>query len=470
MSDLVKMAHLSILLRKNLKLIMKRFFYIALFGCLFVACNPDKDIFTPNPIFSDGMVTTSISGQVLDATSQPVEGAIISLDQLNRTSDANGFFNFKNVQVDAKRTILNVNKGGFFDGGQVIFPTEESNALLKIRLLEKTIVANFDGATGGEIDLPDGVILDVPTDAVLSQNGTGYSDEVQISAYSLNPEYLEGLQKMPTDLKGENTSDEEKLLESFGLFLFDWSDINNEKLSIVPGKKITIQFPISNGVGAQPPSTLGLWYFDLGENTWKEEGTATLQNGNYVAEVGKTGFWNIAIPHDFVSAKGVLKNQSDEILSNMPFSIEIENGGVLGFGYADEDGKFNVNVPKNLASKIKVLDECNDIDYSQTIGAFSIDTQISNVKINNSGDFSHISGTLLKCDGNIVQTGYIILSVNTKTYFFPFSDGVFQGDINACDITPATLVAYDVENSKQSEPLQLEIIANTETGEISVCF
>jgi len=449
---------------------MKRFFYLGLFSCLLVACNPDKDIFTPNPIFSEGFVTTSISGQVLDVTNQPVEGAMITLDQLNRTSDANGFFYFSNVQVDAKRAVLNVNKDGFFAGGRAIFPTKESNTPLKIRLLEKTIVANFDGSTGGEIDLPGGVILAIPTDAVLSQNGTGFSDEVQVSAYSLNPEYLEGLQKMRTDLKGETTSEEEKLLESFGIFLFDWSDANNQKLSIVPGKKVMIKFPISNGVGVQAPSTLGLWYFDIAGNTWKEEGKANLQNGNYVAEVGRTGFWNIAIPHDFISVKGVLENQSDEVLSNMPYSIEIENGGVLGFGYVGEDGKFNANVPQNLASKIKVLDECNDIDYSTTIGALSIDSQISNVKINNSGDFSHISGTLLKCDGNKVQTGYIILSVNTKTYFFPFFEGIFQGDINACDITSATLVAYDVENSKQSEPLQLEIIASTETGEISVCF
>lgn len=449
---------------------MKRFFYIGLFSCLLVACNPDKDIFTPFEVFSEGLITTTISGQILDEMNQPVEGALITLDQLDRSSDENGFFYFKNVQVDSKRAVLNVNKDGFFVAGQTVFPTKESNASIKIQLLEKTVEANFNGSAGGEITLPDGVILDIPTDAVLSQNGTGFSDEVQISAYSINPELLEGLQKMPTDLKGTTDSNDDKLLESFGIFLFDWSDVNNQKLTIVPGKKVTMKFPISNGVGALSPSTLGLWYFDIAANVWEEEGIATLQNGKYVAEVGKTGFWNIAIPHDFVSVKGALKNQSDEILSNMPFSIEIEDGGVLGYGYSDQEGKFNANVPKALASKIKVLDECNDIDYNTTIGALSIDSQISNVKINNSADFSHISGTLLDCNDNNVQTGYIILSVNTKTYFFPFSEGIFEGDINACDLTSATLVAYDVENSKQSEPMQLEIFANTETGEISVCF
>ncbi len=449
---------------------MKKLFYIGLFSCLLVSCNPDKDIFTPFEVFSEGLITTTISGQILDGMNQPVEGAIINLDGLDRTSDVNGFFYFKNVQVDSKRAVLSVNKDGFFEGGKAVFPTKESNATLKIQLLEKAVVANFDGEAGGEITLPDGVILDIPTDAVLSQNGTGFSDEVEISAYSINPEFLEGLQKMPTDLKGISNSGSEKLLESFGIFLFDWSDTDNQKLTIVPGKKVKMKFPVSNGVGAQSPSTLGLWYFDVAANTWIEEGTATLQNGKYVAEVGKTGFWNIAIPHEFVSVKGALKKQSDEVLSNMPFSIEIENGGVLGYGYADEEGRFNANVPKNLASKIKVLDECNDIDYSTTIGALSIDSQISNVKINNSGDFSHISGTLLDCNDNNVQSGYIILSVNTKNYFFPFSEGIFEGDINACDINSATLVAYDVENSKQSEPMQLEIFANTETGEISVCF
>lgn len=449
---------------------MKRFFYVALLSCLLLGCQPDKDTFTPFELFSEEVVTTSISGQILNTLNQPVEGATVTLDQLNRVSDLNGFFYFQDVQVDAKRAIINVNKEGFFNGGGVVFPTKESSTSLHIQLLEKVEVAIFDGGAGGEVILPDGVILDIPTDAVLSQNGTGYSGEVKISAYSLNPEYLEGLQKMPADLKGMNTSEEEKLLESFGIFLFDWNDINDQKLSIVPGKKVTMKFPIANGVGAQAPLSLGLWYFDQATNTWEEEGIANLQNGNYIAEIGKTGFWNIAIPHDFVSVKGVLKSQADEILSNMPFSIEIEDGGVLGYGHSDEVGNFNANVPMDLASKIKVLDECNDIDYTTTIGALNIDSQISNVKINNSDDFSHISGTLLDCNNNNVQNGYIILSVNTKNYFFPFSDGTFKGDINACDFTSATLVAYDVENSKQSEPLQLEIIAITETGEISVCF
>lgn len=449
---------------------MKRFFHIVLFSCLVVACNPDKDIFTRNPIFSEGFVITNISGQVLDANHQPVEGAIVILDLLHRMSDENGFFYFNNVQVDSKRAVLNVNKGGFFDGGRAIFPTKDSNTPLKIRLLEKVVVANFDGAVGGEIILPDGSVLNIPTDAALNQNGTKFSDEVQVSAYSLSLDFLEGLQKMPTDLKGLAFSGQEKILESYGVFIFDWSDVNGHKLCIGQGEKVIIQFPISNGVVAQAPPILGLWYFDVDLNIWKEEGIAIFQNGNYIAEVGKTGFWNIANPHDFISVKGDLKNQNDGTLSNMPYSLEIENGGTLGFGWSDEDGKFNANVPQDLISIIKVLDECNDIDYSTAIGALSMDSQISNVKINNSSDFSHISGTLLNCGGNNVQTGYLIISVNSKIYFFPFSDGFFQGNINTCNLSSATLVAYDVGNSKKSEPLQLEINAITETGEISVCF
>ena len=140
---------------------MKRFFYVGLFSCLLVACNPDKDTFTPNPIFSEGFVTTNISGQILDVMNQPVEGAIIRLDGIDRTSDANGVFYFKNAQVDSKRAILNVNKDGFFEGGRAIFPTKESNVSIKIQLLEKIVVANFDGSVGGEIALPDNCPLPV---------------------------------------------------------------------------------------------------------------------------------------------------------------------------------------------------------------------------------------------------------------------------------------------------------------------
>ena len=441
---------------------------VLLMSILLLSCNPDKDIFTPDPLFPDGLVSTSISGQVVNIADLPVNGAWVSLGQNSIQTDDNGFFNFDNVEVNSLRTTLTVSKLGYFESGRAIIPSKESTSHLRIQILEKTEVANFNGSTGGQVDLPNGVILNIPDNAVIDQNGVGYSDEVLISAYSLNPEILEGLQKMPTDLKGINSDGNERLLESFGMFTFDWSDINQMKLSIVSGKKVEVRFPVANGLLANAPNTIALWYFD-GEN-WKEEGTATLENGMYVAQIEKSGFWNCSRPHEFVSVKGVLKNLNDAPLSNMPFSIEIVNGGVMGFGFIDVEGNIVANVPKGQPSQIKVLDECNNIDYSTMIGALNEDALISNIKISNSSDFSHFKGTLLDCNFDIVQNGYIILSVNTKTYFFPISEGHLEVDVNACNFSMATLVAYDVENQKQSEPLSLDIVANVEMGTINVCF
>ena len=448
---------------------MKRnYLTVFLLTFLFVACGPNTDVFIPDPLFPEGIVSSNISGHVVDESNQPIEGATVSLNQVERTTDANGFFSYKNIQVDAQRTLLTVSKSGYFEGGRAIIPTEDSNSQIKIKLLDKTIVGSFDGANGGIIDLPQGVVLEVPSDAVLDQNNVGFAGEVQVAAHSLNPEKLDGLEKMPTDLKGKNTLGQDQLLESFGIFLFEWTDINEQKLSIVPGKKVTISFPVSVDILANAPSTITLWHFD-GAN-WQEDGTATLVGNSYVAEVAKTGFWNCARPHEYVSVKGILKDENNELLSNMAFNVGIENGGVMGFGFNEEDGTFVANVPKNLASQIKILEECNDMDYLANIGALSEDALVSNVKISNSLDFSRIQATLLNCNNSNVQNGYIILTVDTKTYFFPIAHGKFKGNINACDFPTATLVAYDVENQKQSEPLQIQIFANVDAGEINVCF
>ena len=439
-------------------------------SCLLAACNQDKDVFTPDPLFPDSLVTSDISGQIINASNEPVVGAIVSLDLSTQSTDENGYFRFKNVEVKARRTLLQVTKDGYFKSGRAVIPHQASETQLEIQLLEKNIQAVFDGEMGGTVTLPNGTVLEIPDNTVLDQNGVGYANQVDILAHALTLQEKESLQKMPSDFKGINTDGKLQLLESYGMFLFDWSDANQQKLSIVPGKKVTISFPIVNNILAQAPAMIGLWYFDSAEQIWKEEGDAILQDGKYVAEVGKTGFWNFSLSHDFVSVKGVLKNENNQALSNMPFLVEIENGGVAGFGHVDKAGVIVINIPKNTTSKIVVLEECNDVDYSTTIGALSQDALVGNLQVGNSSDYSFLTGKLLDCDENKVQNGYVFFNVNTKTYIFPISDGVFKGHINACDFTSATLIAHDLDTQKSSDLIDLEIFELTEAGDISVCL
>lgn len=435
-----------------------------------MTCTPDKDIFTPSPLFIDDVITTDIVGLVINDDNEPLENAFVSIGNLSRQTDENGFFYFLGIQAEAQRTKLEVFKDGYFRGGRAIIPSEDNLTNTTIQLLDKTSLTTFLGTDGGEVQLASGIFFEIPNDAVLDQNGVGFSDDVQVFASTIYPDKKSGLQKMPTDLKGRAVSGEPMLLESFGMFHFEWSGPDAQKLNVVPGKKVTVRFPISNNLVAHAPASIPLWYYDADEGTWQEEGTAALDNGSYVAQLGATGFWNCAQPHEFIAVKGVLQNNENAPLSNMPFSISLENGGALGYGYIDSEGNLVANLPKGIGSKITVLDECDDIDYSASVGALSEDAIVSNLKINNSSDFSRLGGTLLDCNNNDVQNGYAILSVNTKTYFFPISDGQLKADINACNFTDLTLVAYDVENQKQSEPLQLEISTNMDAGEISVCF
>jgi len=230
---------------------------------LLTACGPDKDIFIPDPIFSQGIITSSISGYVIDENNQSVEGASVNLNQFSRTTDANGYFNFQNVQVDAERTSLTVSMQGYFEGGRAILPIEDGITQLKIKLLEKTVINSFEGSNGGTVDLQQGTVLEIPADAALDQNNVGFSGEVQVASHNLNPQNLDGLSKMPTDLKANDASNQELLLESFGIFLFEWTDASDQKLSIVPGKKATLTFPVPPSMIANAPANIGLWFFKL---------------------------------------------------------------------------------------------------------------------------------------------------------------------------------------------------------------
>ena len=140
-------------------------------GFLLTACNRDKDVFTPDPLFPDALVTSDISGQIVNALNQPVEGATVSLDLLNKTTDENGYFRFENIAVNARRTLLQVTKEGYFENGRAIIPNKANETQVKIQLLEKNIQAVFNGEEGETINLPSGVVLEIPDNAVLAQNG-----------------------------------------------------------------------------------------------------------------------------------------------------------------------------------------------------------------------------------------------------------------------------------------------------------
>ena len=335
------------------------------------------------------MVSASVRGTVVDENNRPVQGATVSSGTNTTTTDRYGSFRFNNINLSKANGYVKVTKTGYFTGSRTFISTAGRTHNVRIKLLPKTNAGNFAGTAGGTINITGGGKLVIPATAVTDAGGSAYSGTVNVAMTWIDPTSNDLPNIIPGDLRGVTTTNEERGLQTFGMLGVELTGNTGQALKIATGKTAELTFPIPASLQGNAPATIDLWNFDEATGRWKQEGTATKNGNNYIAQVSHFSFWNCDAPFPLVELCMTILSSADNVpLNNVQVRIKRPNGS-YGYGRTDSLGNLCGKVPKNEALVLEILGQCNNVVYSQNIGPFSSDASLGTITVTLPGTSQH---------------------------------------------------------------------------------
>lgn len=413
-------------------------------------------------------VTSNITGTVVDEDDLPVENATVIIASNSFTTDENGYFNFKNVSLNTRGSLVKVEKQGYFYNAKFVKAELNSENFTKFKLIEKTSIGFVSSSIGGDLSTSDGATVSLSANSISDQNGNAYSGEVQVFATWLDPTDKSLVERMPGDLRAYDIDGEQVQLATFGMIGVELESPSGESLNIINGESATIELPIPADLLADAPATIPLWHFDEEVGYWVEDGEAELIGNKYVGTVNHFSFWNCDIPIEYIFIEGEVINESGGI-QNLLVEITLASNATSGSDYTNEDGIFSGYIPNNEELIISIYDYCGILLYSNNIGPYDTDIILPTIVIDNNQYF--ITGSLA-CNGLPIENGYVsINSGNLNTLISANSNGNFSANISLCDIDEISVQAFDTDSATQSilQPVDITGTNQLNIGEIVVC-
>ncbi len=410
---------------------------------------------TPPPAIDQEKVTASVRGIVVDENDVPVAGASVTSGSSTTKTDRYGIFSFKNISLSKNNGFVKVTKNGYFSGSRSFVSVAGRIHTVRIKLLTKNNAGSFTGSAGGTVTLSGGAKMQMPADAVTDGSGNAYTGTVNVAMKWLDPTSSELPYTMPGDLRGITTTGEERGLESFGMLGVELTGSGGQPLKVATGKTAELTFPIPASLAANAPATIDLWHFDEAVGRWKQEGQATKNGTNYVAQVSHFSFWNCDAPFPLVDLCMTIVDQAHGTgLNNVQVRIKRPNGS-FGYGRTDSLGNLCGKVPQNEALVLEILDQCENAIVTQNIGPFASNTSLGNITVSlPTNSTLTITGTIQNCSNANVTSGAAVIYVAGGTsYTASVSNGNFSLTILTCGSTiNFTALPVDFTAMQQGAP------------------
>ena len=398
-------------------------------------------------------IVSTVAGMVVDEMGEPVEDALVTLGNLQKSTDAFGAFYFENTTMNQKGTFVQIEKAGYFLGGRRFYPRANQASQIRIELLEKTFSESFEASNGATVNiLGDGGTITFEPNSIRNSSGAIYNGVVKIATKWLSPTGTNTADQMPGALEGVDTNNEEVGLTTYGMVGVELEGSAGEKLNIADGFTAELSMNVPAELQAAAPSEIPLWSFNYEYGIWVEEGSATLQNGKYVGEVSHFSFWNCDVPGKFVEFElRVVAEGSGNPIADVKVLMTRVDGSSSGSGYTNAEGFVSGLLPASSQFLLRILapSVCGDELYSATVGPFTTDEIFDDIEISSIG-FKTYVGSVLNCDNEPVTNGAVLLNMNGN-----YSTHLISGN-------PFGFTVYDCSNGGTIEIAGVDLEGGTQ--------
>ena len=419
-------------------------------------------------------LTATLQGNITDENDLPAAGVAITVGSLTAVTDAAGYFRIPGASLDQNTSLVTAAKAGYFKSCRVFSATSGTNQVY-MKLLKKTLAATVSATSGGNATLSNGAAVSLPANGiVLAGSGAAYTGDVKVYAAYIDPQTADIVRTVPGSFMAMDKNGKRVILASTGMLAVELESAGGEKLQIKDGATATLTIPVSAAASTALPASIALWYVDEQTGIWKEEGSAVRQGNSYTGQVKHFSFWNCDRPFAAVSLTIKLQTADGHPLEHAQTKLTDLDSAAFENGVSDSLGWVKGMVPANHRLLLEVLDPCDNVVYSQSIGMFSKNTELAAIKIPlSTASMLTLSGKLVDCSSQPVKAGYVFISYNNVTFLAGTdSTGKFSTSFMMCNGNALTAQVIGVNKSMQQQGSPLTVTISkpaTNAGNISTC-
>lgn len=458
-----------------MKNLIQLIFLFLLSVSLIISCTKDADITLevidniPDPAEK---IFATVNGLVLDKEEKVLENALVAIGSKEVLTDENGFFQIADFLLKDGATIK-VKLAGYYDAFGTIIP--HADAITKINILLESIPVSQDYETGRVINFETtNGTANFPKDAFLHADGSPYNGLVAINGHSADPT-SEAFSKTHPGILQTKDNNTTKLLHPFTFMRVELNSETGQQLLI--NQEVELKMDVPESLQSVVPTEAPLWYFDPEKGLWIEDGTAYLENNQYVGKVSHFTDWVCGLAFDYYTMKGSITQDGNPF----PFAdIGIKYGSARFSFRSNENGDYAIPIityDRQLNNSdffaqyaIDVQSSCEKVIYEATNLTRPEMDFSKNIAITSNNAF-RVSGSLFcNTPDQAATTAYLLVRFTESTFeeiITPDANGQFNFVVTDCGLTNIILRGYNPDTKEKSIPLFVS--ENNESVDINVC-
>ncbi len=398
------------------------------------ACN--NGVIDPRDTGTTKTTTTTVAGVVLDELDAPISGATVTVGSRTTTTNRFGMYMLTNAVVPSERACVVVRKEGYFTVSRAEWPAANGPTMVRLRLLRAMNTKSFSAVYGTTIYEGSARVM-IPANGLVTSSGAAYTGTVQAAIRHFDPDTTARFQEyFSGDASAIRSDGSQVELISHGVLRVVLTDATGHPLQLKEGSAATLTYPLSRNLGATPPSTIPLWYFDESTGYWKEEGQARFEGSRYTGSVKHFTDWNLDTPAPRAYVQGTVR-----CASNRPASHVLVTIGQVS-ATTDDSGHYEHRVPANTAFNVQVQAPFNDGLSSPVATVPELaESETRTVDLLVSPCPSFLEGTLVDC-ADAPTSGFIMITSPKGTKYTATTTGSFRVDVpSGVPLTVAALTS-----------------------------
>lgn len=453
-------------MKTNLKINSIYFFILMM---LFTSCQKDTDTFIP---VESEQFTASIFGTVLDEAGSPLADVEVSYGLSTATTDIYGTYLFKNVVIDSRYNRIDIRKEGYFRNTRTFRAKADQTVLLSTKLMN-AMPSHKMRSDEPHVITQGPIMIDFDGNGMVRQSsGEPYIGTVDVAIRYLNPLDRDLGDVMPGDLSAVNSSNQIRLLESFGMIGVELTTEAGQPLQLSVDSRATISLAIPEELLAEATDEIPLWHFDHETGLWAEEGKATKVGNTYSGEVSHFSFWNFDLQRPPVMVSGRLVDINSIGLAAMQVKVMKPSESRGGSGYTDFDGYFNGPIEKGIPLELSVVSKCDGekLVYTQQIGPFEDDTDLGDIVLDIPNiEYLTLRGMFQDCDGSTMTEGLVKINDQGRAEYLPILGGSIDKTFGICGLDAVDIDIIDRNTLLKTSLGTVAVPGMIDIGTIKVC-